>query len=297
MALADKYTIKNLQADFPDDSACLEALFLARHTYDCSCGGVYKRYKPEANGTHRKQFQCTKCRFEIAPMAGTIFEKSSTPLTLWFHALLVFSNAKSGISAKELERQLGVTYKTAWRMLRLIREALADEDGDRLSGLVEMDETYEGGRARAGRGNVNQSAAMENKKTVIGAVERGGRIVAEVSPSARAKDIGGFLMRNVELNNTVLFTDESNRYNRVAAAYDRRTVNHRRKEYVRGDNHVNTLESFWGHVKRSIRGTHKSVSRQHLQSYLDGFVWLRNNRHSDSQRFASLLSTLLCARA
>lgn len=132
MARKDKYSITDLKRDFPTDDACLIFLFDTLHTRKCSCGGTYSRLKG------RKQFQCSKCRYQIAPTKETIFEKSTTPLTLWFHALFVFSNAKSGISAKELERQLGVTYKTAWRMLKLIREQLT-QGKSKLSGDVEMD--------------------------------------------------------------------------------------------------------------------------------------------------------------
>lgn len=286
MAKEDKYTLRNLKTDFPDDNACLEAIFQSLHTKECSCGGTYKKI------TARKQYQCSKCRYQIAPTAGTIFHKSDTPLTLWFHAIFVFSNAKSGISAKEMERQLGVTYKTAWRILRLIREALG-QDGDKLKGSVEMDETYFGGRAKGGRYNANLSEAIRKKSVIIGAVERQGRIKAEVSPNGKAKTVGEFLHRNVEMDGTKLYTDESNRYNRVALGFERFVVNHSQKEWVRGSAYTNTIESFWSHVKRSVTGTHKVVSRKYLQSYVDGFVFHRNNRHNDSQRFAVLLGILL----
>lgn len=121
-----KYGLAQLRKDFPNNQKCLQFAFDALHSRECSCGGVYAPVKG------RKQFYCSKCRFQIAPLAGTIFHKSDTPLTLWWHALWVFSNAKSGVSAKEMERQLAVTYKTAWRMLHLIRKAL-QQDG-KLSG-------------------------------------------------------------------------------------------------------------------------------------------------------------------
>jgi transposase-like protein len=121
MAKADKYTISDLQRDFSTDGVALEFIFNTLHSKDCSCGGTYKKVKD------RKQYQCSKCRFQIAPTAGTIFHKSATNLTTWLYALFVFSNAKSGISAKELERQIGVTYKCAYRMLKQIREALSQD--------------------------------------------------------------------------------------------------------------------------------------------------------------------------
>ena len=134
MKRTNRYGIKSLRKDFPTDRACLEFIFDALHTRECSCGGEFVLREG------RRQYQCSKCRFHIAPTASTLFHKSDTPLTLWFGAILAFSNAKSGISAKELERQLEVTYKTAWRMLHLIRKALKQEG--KLSGDVEMDTAY-----------------------------------------------------------------------------------------------------------------------------------------------------------
>ncbi len=288
MAKEHKYSLLNLKKDFPTDSACTEFIFDALHSRTCSCGGTYALLK------ERRQFQCSKCRFQIAPTVGTIFEKSPTPMTLWFHALWVFSNAKSGISAKELERQIGVTYKTAWRMLRLIREQLSQSE-KKLRGDVEMDETYFGGRKSAGKNNKDLSAAMRAKTVIAGAVQRGGEVRAKTSPSASSAALGQFLADTVEVKGTRLLTDESNRYDKIALKYMRQRVNHTKKEFAVGDVYVNTIESFWSHVKRSVRGTHKSISKQHLQSYLGGFAWHYNNRHNDNQRFVSLLGVLLRA--
>jgi len=288
MAKETKYGIPSLKRDFPTDTACLEYIFDAAHNRTCSCGGRYSLMK------NSRKFQCSKCRFKISPTAETVFDHSPTPLTLWFQAVLVFSNAKSGISAKEMERQLEVTYKCAYRILMLIRKSLA-QSVRKLKGDVEMDETYFGGRFRSGKYNVNQSAAIKAKSVIIGAVERGGAMRAKVSPNTRARTIGGFLLENVERDGTRLLTDESNRYNRVARGYDRHSVNHGKGEYARYYVHVSNIESFWGHIKRSIRGTHKVISRKCLQSYLDGFVFHYNNRSNDRERFASLLGILVHA--
>lgn len=285
MAKENKYGIRDLKKEFPDENTCLEYLFDTLHTRECSCGGEYHRIGG------RKQFQCSKCRYQIAPMAGTIFEKSSTPLTLWFHAIFIFSNAKSGISGKEMERQLNVTYKTAWRILKLIRQSLAQKS-DKLKGDVEMDEAYFGGKGDGGEYNVNLKEVMESKAKVIAAVERNGEIRAKKVPNVAASTIGAFLCEHVEMEGTRLMTDESNRYNNVAKGYDRHMVNHKSKEFVRGDIHVNHIESFWAHVKRSMKGTHKVVSKAYLQAYLDGFVWHYNNRDNDRLRFASLLGAI-----
>lgn len=286
MAQTDKYSIRNLKKDFPTDEACLEVIFEGLHSRECSCGGRYK----QLNG--RPQFQCSKCRFQIAPMSGTLFEKSTTPLTLWFHAIFIFSNAKSGVSAKEIERQLGVTYKTAWRILKLIRESLR-QNARKLKGDVEMDEGFFGGHGNGGKYNKNQKQVMKSKTVVIGAIERGGEAKAEVKPDVTATSMGEFMKKNIDPSGTRLFTDKTNRLGRFANEFDRQSVNHSHKEYVRGNVHVNNIESFWSHVKRSIRGTYKSVSKQHFQSYLDAFVFHYNNRHNDKERFASLLGALI----
>jgi len=286
MAKTDKYSIKDLRKDFPNDEACLEYLFDTLHSRECSCGGKYSRLRGKEN---RKKFQCSKCRFQIAPMSNTIFEKSTTDLTLWFHAIFVFSNAKSGISAKEIERQLGVTYKTAWRILRLIRQSLS-QGNYKLRGDVEMDEAYMGGRGDGGKNNKNQSKVMANKAKVIGAVERGGDMRVQHVPALQAEVIQDFIEENIDTNNTRLLTDRSNRY---GSGYQRQTVHHAKKQYVLGDVHVNNIESFWAHVKRSVKGTHKVVSKKYLQSYLDAFVFHYNNRHSDKLRFEVLMSLIV----
>ena len=284
-----RYSIKNLKTDFPNDEVCLEYLFDTLHSRKCSCGGKYSRLRGKED---RKKFQCSKCRFQIAPMKHTIFEKSTTPLTLWFHAIFIFSNAKSGISAKEMERQLGVTYKTAWRILKLIREALAQDD-DKLGGDVEMDEGYLGGKGDGGKYNKNYKKVMKNKSKVIAAVQRGGNMKAKHVTDLCAMNIWQFLDDYIKNENTRLITDKSNRYDIAAGGYNRESVNHSKKEYVRGDIHTNNVEWFWGHVKKSIKGTYKVVSKKYLQTYLDAFVFHYNNRYSDRARFETLLSAVV----
>ncbi len=294
--LSKKYGLKSLKKDFPNDAVCVSFIFDALHSRECSCGGSYVPLFKPVNGAlvGRRQFQCSKCRFQIAPTAGTIFHKSDTPLTLWFSAILIFSNAKSGISAKEMARQLEVTYKCAWRILMLIRKALAQDD-DKLSGDVETDAAYFGGKGNAGKNNEGLSAVIKKKGVVMAAIERGGKMKADVVPNLAAKIIGSFLDKHVATEKTRLLTDQSKSYELVARGYDRHSVNHSQGEYVRGDIHINNVEQFWAHVKRSIKGTHKVISRAYLQQYIDGFVWHYNNRRTDRERFSVLLSTLLHA--
>lgn len=281
-----KYGIISLRKQFPNDATCVEFIFDTLHSRTCSCGGTYKRREG------RKSFQCSKCRAHISPTAGTIFHKSDTDLTTWFHAIVVFSNAKSGMSALALQRDLEVTYKTAWRMLKRIREALKQSE-EPLTGDVEMDAGYFGGKGVGGKENKNQKSVMKQKAVVMAAVQRGGDMRAHIVPDVSAKTIKNFLGQNVSTFSR-LMTDKARTYEKVARGYDRHFVDHSRKEFVRGDVHVNSVESFWAHVKRSIKGTHKVVSKKHLQEYLDGFVWQYNARtYNDYERFSSLLGALL----
>lgn len=280
-----KYGLKQFKKDFPNDQACLQFAFDTLHSKKCDCGGEY--WPVEG----RKQFYCSKCRYQIAPLADTIMHKSDTPLTLWFHALWVFSNAKSGISAKELERQLAVTYKTAWRILHFIRKALK-QDG-KLTGDVEMDTAYFGGRFKSGKYNEKQKEAIAAKAVVMGAIERGGKARLLVVPDSTAKTHGDFLAETVSPNAGRLMTDKTNRLDNVAKGFNRLSVDHGRGEFVRGDVHANTIDAFWSHIKRSITGTHKVVSKKHLQEYLDAFVFHRNNGDNDKLRFYALLESVM----
>lgn len=285
MAKRDKYSVRNLKQQFPSNTACLEYLFDTLHSRACSCGGHYARI------TGRPQFQCSKCRFQISPMVGTIFQKSRTPLTLWFHALFIFSNAKSGISAKEMERQLGVTYKCAFRILSVIRKALPTKKPP-LQGVVEYDESFFGGKGVAGKSNFHLGNVLDKKTAVMAAVERAGAVRASVVPNIRATTVGKFLDKHVSPAAKKLYTDSSSRFTHATYGYDRESVNHSKKEYARGRVHINSVESFFSHVKRSIKGTHKSVSPKYFQHYLDGFSWHWNNRDSDRARFQRLLQIL-----
>lgn len=257
-----------------------------RHSKRCSCGGRFKRV-PD-----RRKYQCGRCRLQIAPTAGTIFEKSKVPLTLWFHALMMFSNAKSGLSAKTIQRDLEITYKCAWRIAHLIRGTLKQSD-EPLRGEVELDLAFFGGKGVAGKNNEHLSTVFKAKTKVLAAIERKGQARAQIVSSGSAQNHKNFLWQNVSSRDTKLMTDKALQLDRVARPYDRHSVHHKRGEFVRGRAHTNTVDWFWSHVKGSLRGTHKHVSPKYLQSYLDGFVFHRNNGDSDKERFFALLDTVL----
>lgn len=286
MARASKYGIRELLSEFPNNKVCLEFIFHSLHSRRCTCGGVYSLR------LGRKSFRCGKCRKEVVPLKGTIFEKSKTPLTLWFHALLLFSNAKSGISAKQLERHLAVTYKCAWKILCKIRFSLV-QGIEKLKGQIEVDGAYLGGKRSGWK---HRSEAILSKPTAMAAIERGGHVKAQVVQGTGGIPTWNFVLGQAESGSLIL-SDKHGSYKRLSNMYRVRSVNHGKKEYVRGKTHVNTVESFWSHVKRSLTGTHKGVSRQHLQSYLDAFSFHYNNAHNDKKRFELLLQLVLLSGA
>jgi len=256
-----KYTIKQFQREFPNDDACLDYIF--------------KKKYPEAMGFYRvrgRKCYANATGHQIHPVAGTIFEKSATPLTLWFYAIYLFSASRNGVSSKELERQLGVTYKTAWRIGKEIRKLMA-QDGDMLSGVVEVDETYIGGTHR-------MNSKMSNKTPVIGMVERKGRVKASTIPNRQTHIILNEIRGSVK-RGSHLVTDEFGVYKKtLKLGYTRSAVKHFRKEFAKGMFHTNSVEGFWSQLKRSIDGTYHAVSPKYLQSYVDEFAFRYNCRTS-----------------
>lgn len=265
-----RYTHQQFIKEYPDEDTCLDAIFSDRYgdvkqcpNPECFRDTTFYRVKG------RKCYACMHCGYQLHPLAETIFHKSSTPLTKWFYAIYLFSVSKNGVAAKELERHLGVTYKTAHRMARLIRSLMSDTNG-KIGGNVEADETYIGGKARS-------TAVYENKTPVLGVVERGGEIRAQVVTGANASTALPFLRASVESNSAII-TDESRIYHRLKREFPHNAVNHSAKEYVRGLVHTNTIEGFWGQMKRSIDGTYHVVSKKYLQHYVDEFVFRYNLR-------------------
>lgn len=277
--MSGKFTITQFNLKYPNENACLEEIFNKKYSNletcpNPKCGRGFKYYKV----SERKCYACQYCSHQIHPLAGTIFHKSDTDLKLWFYAIFLFSSSKNGVSAKELERQLGVTYKTAWRMCNQIRKLFSDTPS-KLSGTVEMDEAYLGGK----EDNKHESKKIGNKGTqgktaVLGAVERGGEVVARVVDDTTISSVVPFIRGKIAIG-TTLNTDDYNSYSDVKyLGYNHKTVNHSSKEYVNGDNHTNTIEGFWSQLKRSIDGTYHMVSPRHLQAYVNEFAWRYNRR-------------------
>ncbi|MDQ1700150.1 MAG: transposase [Frankiaceae bacterium] len=296
-----RYSLMEFMRDFPDDETCLVWLWQTRFETEDGTGawcrkcGEVRKFERYGTTQQRQSWTCTACGLHVHPTAGTIFHKSSTSLHLWFYAMYLMTSTRCGISAKQLERELGVTYKTAWRMFHLIRNELMVQDDEPLSGAVEADETYVGGRprlkdrARYPDGRVKKGPSVLKPKTmVVGAVERGGRVKASVVPSRE-----GAIGRTVESfvkSDATLYTDEHHGYvalGRQMAGHHR--INHGEHVYVSGDVHTQTIEGFWSLVKRGIGGTHHAVSAKHLQGYLNEYVFRYNHRDDEGPALFALL--------
>ena len=304
------YSLMEFVKDFPDDAACLEWLWAVRYATEdpdfghCPKCEQVRRFARYETKQQRQSWTCTACGLHVHPTAGTIFHKSSTSLHLWFYAMYLMTSTRCGISAKQLERELGVTYKTAWRMFHLIRNELMTQDDEPLTGAVEMDEMYVGGKLRqsdrakfsskqftTARRTEARNAANAKKTPVFGAVERGGRVTAHVVPSTQLDTIMAHVTKRVEAT-SMIYTDDANLYTGLPkAGYPNHdVVKHMYNVYVSGDVHTQTIDGFWSLVKRGLSGTHHSVSAKHLQGYLNEYAWRYNNRDAKGPAMFLLLA-------
>lgn len=262
------YSLMEFMQDYPDDATCLDFLWRERfapdgHTAHCPKCQRERRFHRVKS---RASYSCDSCGRHLHPLKGTIFEKSTTSLHLWFYAMYVMSSTRCAISAKQLERELGVTYKTAWRIFNRIRNELMSDDGDGpLSGDVEIDETSVDGRPRV---HLDRSAAAKlrerSRATVLGMVERGGRVRLRVLPSRRGPALQQ-TVRDSVASISRIYTDDWPAYRGLDREFaGHSTVPHSARIYVMGDAHTNTVEGFFGNLKTALRGTYKHVSHRWL---------------------------------
>jgi transposase-like protein len=231
----------------------------------------------------------------ISPMAGTIFEKSSTSLHLWYYAMYLMASTRCGISAKQIQRETGVTYKTAWRMFKQIRSLLSEPDMQ-LEGLsIEMDESYFGPKRKRG-GKRGRPSADSPKQCVVGIVERQGRAIALTTENATKQNLQRIAAERILPESTV-FTDDWVGYNDFAqAGYTHHRINHSEKVYVMGDIHTQTIDGLWALIKRGIGGVYHQVSKKYLQNYLDEYTFRYNRRDQGNLIFNAFLKRV-CERA
>jgi transposase len=310
MSSESDFSLKEFMREFPDDQSCLEHLWRARYSddgehADCpKCGREQVPFRRYATAQGRQSWTCTKCGHHIHPTAGTIFQGSSTSLQLWYYAMYLVTSTRCGISAKQLERQIGVSYKTAWRMLNKIRNQLMTQDDEPLSGEVEADETHWGGEPHLGEveryryeGETDLSGAggrwksdPANKQTVFAMVERGGRVKAFVVKDRKAATLMPQITEHV-LPESTIFTDEWPSYSGLRHSYFHRRIRHSEKVYVSGDVHTQTIDGFFSNLKRGIAGTYHSVSSRWLQGYLNEFAWRYSHRSTSTRpMFDALLA-------
>jgi transposase-like protein len=236
----------------------------------------------------RQKFECSKCRYQFSVTAGTLFHDSHLPLWKWFLAIYLTCESKKGISAKQLQRTLDVSYRTAWYLAHRIREAMGDEEQPLLRGTVEVDETLLGGK-RKGYG----VGYRGNKVVIAGAIERGGEIRLRLVPNTRKHNLHAFVNDHVAGDTEAIYTDELASYNGIGDGDTRHeTVQHSKEEWVRGDVHTNSVESAWSLLKRSIVGSYHHISVKHLPAYLDEMEW-RFNRRDNPYLFRDTLLVLL----
>ncbi len=289
-----RYTVADFNREFPNDDACLEHIKEQRWPdgiTECEkCGIEQKHHRV----TGRTAYACQACGNHIYPLAGTVFEKTTTSLRLWFYAMYLMGSTRCGISAKQIQRETGVTYKTAWRMFRQIRSLLS-EDGLQLEGsTVEMDEMYHGGKRRH-QGGQGRPSYGSHKVAVVGMVERRtdgkiGRVVARVAPDATKKTLHG-LAKEYILPSSTVFTDDFVSYDGLQnLGYVHKRIRHSAKIYVSGDIHTQAIEGFWSLVKRGIGGVYHNVSAKFLQTYLDEYAFRFNRRDTGNLLFKLILA-------
>jgi transposase len=278
-------TIREFQKRFPDEDTCLNHLMRTRYGERLTC---FKCFKPATfyRVKKRRSFECEHCGYQVYPTAGTPFEKTRTSLRDWFYVMFLFCASRNGVAAKEVQRQLGVTYKTAWRMCRLIRDYMGEVDGDfplggPSGGIVEADKAFIGGKDAIGE---------NDKAVVLGMVERDGDVVTRHIMDRSAHNVVPHITKWVRKGSRIA-TDKAAAFRSLMEryGYDHQTVDHEAKEYVRGDVHTNTIEAFWANVKRGINGTYVWVSKKHLQTYLHEFEYRHNLRRAPYLMFDALL--------
>jgi transposase len=291
------YSLMEFMREFPDDDACLEWLWRNKHASDgehalcprCQKVRRFVRYQMKRS---RQAWSCTSCSLQLHPTAGTIFHKSSTSLHLWFYAMWIMTSTRCGVSAKQLERELGVTYKTAWRMFKEIRNRLMTQDYQGpLSGEVEADETWIGGKMRESEkraAKVRVSPYAKHRETVVGMVERGGRVVALHVPSRYGYTVRHTIREHVDAGCS-LYTDDFGGYEGLNRRYRHERINHSLRIYADGHVHTQTVEGFFALLKNGIRGCYHNVSAKWLQGYVNEYVWRYNHRDDEAAQFKTLL--------
>lgn len=267
---------------FPTQKACIDYLEKVRWNNKPVC--PYCKSTNQTPMPKENRYHCNNCNTSYSVMVGTIFENTKLDFQKWFLAVSLVLNAKKGISARQLARDIEVTKDTAWYMLMRIRKAMV-EYGDLLQGIVEADETYIGGKNKNRHSDKKttggQGRGGEDKTAVAGLVERGGKVIAKKVNDVSGKTLKSFVKQNVKKGSKIM-TDEWKSYNGLSLLYGHEIVKHSMGEYVNGAIHTNTLEGFWSLLKRGVIGQYHYVTPKYLNLYIDEFCFRYNNRSNDN---------------
>lgn len=293
--MKNRYTITEFRNDYPDNDACLHKLFTMRYNnLICpKCDGDKEFNKVKG----RMSYQCPSCGFQLYPMAGTIFEKSRTPLTHWFYLIFLQTTTRNGVAAKEVERQLNVCYETALRMCHQVKKLMGNNKPEKLEGIVQTDETYVGGKLSL----MNKKRKMkllnadntykDNKTGVMGFISKDGKVICEVMYDAKTfKD----RVRDNVSKDAIIVTDSHLGYEGLNVEFaGHETVNHSGGEYVRDNWTTNQIESFFSQLKRTIKGTHIHCSPVYLQLYADECAFRHMHRDQQHEMFDIILRNVV----
>ena len=252
--------------------------------------------------TEQGRYSCKNCNKSFLVIVGTIFEETRLPLPKWFQIITLMLNAKTGISAKEIQRNLGITYKTVYYTCMRIRIGMLMEE-TQLNGIIEMDESYFGGVARSHGKKIddnqtsialtsNKRGRGTNKISVVGMVQRKGQVVTKVIEKLTKRNLLAMLKKYAKNDNSILITDGFRSYVELEKYIDRLVINHS-KQYSKGIVHLNTIEGYWSYVKNGIRGSFRAISKKYLPIYLVEFEWKYNNRNFRGNQFEKYLKNAL----
>jgi transposase-like protein len=281
-------TLPELNRLFSTDDDCREILTRLRWPAGVECPRCHNRNVWWVDS--RKQFTCSECSYQFSVTTGTIFNDSHLPLPSWFMAVLLLVEARKGMSANQIKRTLGVSYKTAWYLCHRIRAAMKEVDQPMLDGTIEMDETYVGGKQR----NPGRGMATTNKEVVIGIRKRNGELRFFHAEDAKSGTLARYISENISTDVDVIITDSLQAYKHAVGEAKHETVNHTVREYVRGDIHTNTVENAFSLLKRGIMGTWHKISAKHLPAYLDEMQF-RFNRRKNANLFLDTLRHMVTA--